>query len=179
MGEHEEKKESQAHKGKRSYNIYKEDVWEHDPTPGCPACAHAVGPEGAARTGGHTVECRRKFEEIFSKDPARKVAVEAADRRKKSELAEKEETARKRIKSGSTNDSASSASASNNAATAPEVETAAEKREREHDNREVRPGEEEEDEPKVEVENTGRRRRILRLGDREIVLERGANVCGR
>ena len=48
----EEKEENWAHKGSRAFRIRKEDVLEHDPTPGCPACAHAVGPEGAVRTGG-------------------------------------------------------------------------------------------------------------------------------
>ena len=53
-------------------------------------------------------------------------------------------------------------------------ESSVAKRERAHAEMEVRPGEEEEDEPAVEEEAIGKKRRILRLGEKEILLERGA-----
>ena len=63
----EDGKKDAAHKGPSSFTIFKEDVLEHDPTPGCPACQHAIGPEGAPRGSGHTAACRRNFAEIFQK----------------------------------------------------------------------------------------------------------------
>ena len=38
---------------------------------------------------------------------------------------------------------------------------------------EARPGEEEDDEPEIEETSVGKKRRVLRLGSREIVLEKG------
>ena len=49
------------HGGARDFRVRKEDVLEHNPTEGCSACDHAVGPEGAVRTGGHNARCRKRF----------------------------------------------------------------------------------------------------------------------
>ena len=78
-----EKEEGWSHKGPRSFRITKEDVLLHDPTDSCPGCEHAVGPEGAVRTGGHNADCRRRFAEIFRQDPARRAFVEGSERRKR------------------------------------------------------------------------------------------------
>ena len=116
--------EKGPHGGTRDFRIRKEDVLEHDPTPGCPGCTHAVGPEGGVRTGGHHAQCRKRFAEIFSSDPAKKVQVEAAKARKRverhSEPEEAEASEEKRARIENT-------------------ELAAEKRARSHENMEARP----------------------------------------
>ena len=168
----EEKEESWGHKGSRAFRIRKEDILEHDPTPGCPACAHAVGPEGAARTGGHTAECRKRFTDILMRDPARKVFVESSERRKRTEKSGDLAQESKRTKIETTTEPPSHATAST--ATNSRPESAAAKRERAHDELPIRPGEEEDDEPEVEEESIGKRRRILTLGSCRVVLEMGS-----
>ena len=163
--------------------IIKEDVLLHDPTDLCPGCSHAVGPEGAVRTGGHNAECRRRFAEIFKQDPAKRAFVEDSEKRKKAK--EEKEISAKRTKietrqaptatvePSSVNMPAACPTTNRNTPANPEPESAAAKRERAHDEIPVRPGEEEEDEPRVEEESVGKRRKMLRLGDRSIVLEWG------
>ena len=56
----------------------------------------------------------------------------------------------------------------------PENDDNAAKRQRTHAEMEVRPGEEDDEEPDITEESVGKRRRILRIGDREVVLEKGA-----
>ena len=47
----------------RQMYIYKKDVEEHGPTPGCTACA-SIGKRGHARGYAHSGECRLRFDEL-------------------------------------------------------------------------------------------------------------------
>ena len=48
---------------RRRFRIEKEDVFDHDPTQGCPGCRAII--EGA-KSVNHSEECRRRLEKIFT-----------------------------------------------------------------------------------------------------------------
>ena len=68
--------------------IYKKDVEEHGPTEGCPGCRAAMNPTSSFRAK-HSVECRKRFEEIMKQSEDGKRRVEKAEERMNKAVAKK------------------------------------------------------------------------------------------